>query len=225
MAPPKRSRPKPATPGASPRRLPQQERSRARVRAILRAGRELIGERGVDAVSVREIASRAEAPIASVYQYFPNKSALVWALVTEYVELYQPLLLEALGQAQTPEDLAPALHEAIDGYLELFVEHPPMLNLWHAVRADPALREYALAQAEQDAGLLGYALQRFFPRVDSRELEEAAGLAVALVGSLVPHLRAAPCETSARLMKELKRLVTLRVEALRRANDANQCRA
>src|SRR6187431_2172357 len=63
---------------AAPRRIPQQMRSRARVDAILRAARSLIGERSQ--ASMREIAEAANVPIASVYQYFPDKSAVLRAL-------------------------------------------------------------------------------------------------------------------------------------------------
>src|SRR5690242_19310082 len=80
---------------AALRRIPQQARSRARVEAILRAGRRLLGE-GRE-VSMREIAAAAEVPIASVYQYFPDKAALLRALVVQFYERMRTRLETALS--------------------------------------------------------------------------------------------------------------------------------
>src|SRR4051812_9961736 len=90
---PVRKRPR-ATSTAAPRRVPQQDRSRATVNSILRSARILFGE-GRD-VSVRKIADKAGVPIASVYQYFPDKNALLRALSLRYYERMNARLEEAL---------------------------------------------------------------------------------------------------------------------------------
>ncbi len=54
------------------RRDPKQERSRERVEEILRVAMQLVGEKGIDGVTMREIAAAAGGPIASLYQYFPT---------------------------------------------------------------------------------------------------------------------------------------------------------
>src|SRR5258707_192303 len=60
---------------------PQQERSRARQRALLDAAEEILGEVGADGLKMREVARRANLPIASVYHYFPSAPALIRTLV------------------------------------------------------------------------------------------------------------------------------------------------
>ncbi len=55
------------------RRIPKQERSRERIDEILKVAMDLIGQKGIDAVTMKEIASLSGGPIASVYQYFPTR--------------------------------------------------------------------------------------------------------------------------------------------------------
>jgi AcrR family transcriptional regulator len=63
------------------RRVPQQVRSRDRVDRILGVAAELLVAEGVDAVNTRSIASRAEIPVASLYQYFADKEEILLALI------------------------------------------------------------------------------------------------------------------------------------------------
>lgn len=68
-----------------PRRQPSQERSRQRVDDILDAVAEILVDKGFDAVTTRYIAERAKIPIGSVYQFFPNKFAIFYALAVRYL--------------------------------------------------------------------------------------------------------------------------------------------
>ncbi|MEZ5999461.1 TetR/AcrR family transcriptional regulator [Hyphomonas sp.] len=68
-----------------PRKLPSRKSSRERVDAILNATRELIAKDGLETLNTNQIAEHAGIPIGSVYQYFPNKQAIVYALVQDYL--------------------------------------------------------------------------------------------------------------------------------------------
>ena len=68
------------------RRVPRQERSRRRVEDILDAAARLVVERGVEALTTRDIAQAAEVPVASLYQYFADKEAVLLALAARDME-------------------------------------------------------------------------------------------------------------------------------------------
>jgi len=68
------------------RRVPTQERSRRRVEEILDAAARLVVERGVEALSTRDIAQAAGVPVASLYQYFADKEAVLLALAARDME-------------------------------------------------------------------------------------------------------------------------------------------
>ncbi|MEI2581644.1 TetR/AcrR family transcriptional regulator [Scytonema sp. PRP1] len=68
-----------------PRKLPQQDRSKVTVDAILTATARILTEEGYDKASTNRIAELAGVSIGSLYQYFPNKEALVASLVEHHV--------------------------------------------------------------------------------------------------------------------------------------------
>src|SRR5262249_21264431 len=66
------------------RRLPAQQRSRDRLERILAAAQKAIAGKGSDQVKMSEIAELAGISIASLYQYFPDKSAIIRTLADRY---------------------------------------------------------------------------------------------------------------------------------------------
>ena len=65
---------------------PRQERSRATVEAILEAAAQVFERHGYAAGTTNRIAERAGVSIGSLYQYFPNKDAILVALVEQHVD-------------------------------------------------------------------------------------------------------------------------------------------
>jgi AcrR family transcriptional regulator len=61
----------------SPRKTPRQERSRATVEALLQATTDILVREGYAKLTTNRIAERAGVNIASLYQYFPGKEAIV----------------------------------------------------------------------------------------------------------------------------------------------------
>ena len=61
----------------SPRKSPRQERSRATVEALLEATTDILLRDGYAKLTTNRIAERAGVNIASLYQYFPGKDAIV----------------------------------------------------------------------------------------------------------------------------------------------------
>src|SRR5436305_13842349 len=79
--------------GGPLRRVPVQGRSVARVARMLDACAELIDDLGYDGLTTTLLAERAGVAIGSVYQFFPDKRAIVQALTMRNLEAY----LQRLG--------------------------------------------------------------------------------------------------------------------------------
>src|SRR5688572_25520984 len=67
--------------------VPQRSHGKARVGALLEAAAAVIAEKGYDAATMAEIATRAKSPIGSLYRFFPNKEILANALLDRYAIL------------------------------------------------------------------------------------------------------------------------------------------
>lgn len=76
----------------------KQQRSRDRRQQIISAATKLFGRKGIDRTSLTEIASTANVPLSSIYDYFEDKQALVLEVPEEnFTALYEktePLLLK-----------------------------------------------------------------------------------------------------------------------------------
>src|SRR5262245_7799213 len=70
----------------TPRKRPRQARSKATVDAILAATARVLVKQGFDGLTTNAVATAAGVSIGSLYQYFPNKEALVGALVEHHIE-------------------------------------------------------------------------------------------------------------------------------------------
>lgn len=65
----------------SERQAPKQARSRRRYEHILQTAAALFQTQGIEAVSTNHIAAEAGVSIGSLYQFFPNKEAIIEALI------------------------------------------------------------------------------------------------------------------------------------------------
>ena len=90
-----------------PRRTPQQARSVHRVKTILDVARELIGKDGASGLKMTEIAKLAGIPIGSLYQYFPEKAAIIKAL-------YDTISSDVSGKVSAAFASIKSLEEAVD---------------------------------------------------------------------------------------------------------------
>jgi AcrR family transcriptional regulator len=87
----------------TPRKRPRQARSKATVDTILEATTRVLVKQGFDGLSTNAVASAAGVSIGSLYQYFPNKEALVLALIDRHMEdMNAAILAELTRVAKLP---------------------------------------------------------------------------------------------------------------------------
>lgn len=75
-----------ADPDATYRRKPRQVRGQQRVELLLDAAAEVIAEHGMNAATAEAIALRARTAKGSLYQFFPNRDAVVAALALRFAD-------------------------------------------------------------------------------------------------------------------------------------------
>ena len=71
-------------PGLS--RRPMQERSQQTVKRILDATLTLLAREGVEGLTTNRVADEAGLSVASLYRFFPNKQAVIYAAYAEWIE-------------------------------------------------------------------------------------------------------------------------------------------
>ena len=75
----------PDNPPTQLRKSPRQARSRETVEVLLEAATRVLVEAGFEGASTNRIARVAGVSVGSLYQYFPNKAAIVRMLIERHV--------------------------------------------------------------------------------------------------------------------------------------------
>jgi AcrR family transcriptional regulator len=100
-----------------------QQRSAKRVEQMLEACAALIDELGYDGVTTTLIAERAGVAVGSLYQFFPDKRAVVQALTKRHLDHFTNEIEERLDWANL-EHWWEGVDKIIDIYVEMYREIP-----------------------------------------------------------------------------------------------------
>jgi AcrR family transcriptional regulator len=101
----------------TPRKRPRQARSKATVEAILEATAGILVKLGYEKATTNRIADAAGVSVGSLYQYFPNKQALVAALIDRHAEAMMSVMEAKLSDgARVP--LPEAARDIVDAMID-----------------------------------------------------------------------------------------------------------
>ncbi len=121
------------------RRKPKQERSIQRLDLILTAAAKIIAEKGVSAMRMTELAAAAKVPIGSVYQYFPEKAAIVKALFDQHASAIQAKMAAMFTGVQSLDQALDVVCATIDWYYDSYHNDPVYLGVWMGTETDQDL--------------------------------------------------------------------------------------
>ena len=99
------------------RKNPQQERSRRMVERIVSAGQRVLAEHGYERTTTNRVADEAGISPGSLYQYFPNKEAILDAVIDRYSRLFSEQLAGLVVPPVGP-DPASTIRVMFDGLLD-----------------------------------------------------------------------------------------------------------
>src|SRR5688500_11345250 len=162
--------------GPMARRQPTQQRSHDRLQRILSVAKHLIAQKGSDALKMSEIAQRAEISIGSLYQYFPDKRAILRTLAEQYSAESRRCIEDGLAEAHDKASLAQAFSSLVDRYYAMFLGKPVRRDIIAGMRVDKDLMAIELAESQANGALLAAAIQRVYPKADAKRTRTLAFL-------------------------------------------------
>lgn len=112
----------------SPLKQASQGRSRQTVHNILEASEQLISTEGLGALTTNKIAERAGVNIASVYQYFPNKEAIVNTLIQGVFSNETKSISDTIVKLISHHSIYQATHEVISMAITIFRANEALLK-------------------------------------------------------------------------------------------------
>jgi AcrR family transcriptional regulator len=121
------------------RREPTQERSRERVARILDATAAILDEHGLEAVNTNAIAKRARVPVGSVYQFFPNRDAILEALAEAGLAKLDAHFVPLLASAKKSADARAIVRAVLRALRDAYVSIPGLAALVGSTSGHPKL--------------------------------------------------------------------------------------
>ncbi len=158
-------------------RQPSQRRSRERVEKLLSTATALIAASGSDALRMSDVAQQAGVSIGSLYQYFPDKAALIRALAERYNEAGRHCTATELDAVQQPDELPGAMLRILDGYFAMFQAEPAMRDIWSGTQSDKALQAMDAEDGRWHAARLAATLRRLHPALAAPVADQAGPVA------------------------------------------------
>lgn len=174
--------PRPPSPAVSPRKQPKQQRSEALVQAILVAAIRVLEREGARRFTTIRVAEAAGVSVGSLYQYFPNKEAILFRLQVDEWRATTAVLDGILADASRPP--ADRLRAAIRAFFQSECDEAP-LRLALAAAA-PLYRDSpeAAATHRKSRAVLARAVAACAPRASPAQRAFATELFAATMTSL-----------------------------------------
>jgi len=189
------------------RAQPRQKRGEERIDKLLSAAAKLFAKVGYEETTTNAIAREARTSIGSLYQFFPNKEAILNALAGRYLEELHAVHEQVLGDDAVQITLPELYDRIIHSLADFHASHPGFQQLFygsttskHLAAAAEQLKQECIARVE---GLMGARN----PEIDPARRKLLAVLNVEVIKTLLPLAQSSDPATRARLIDETKTLL------------------
>ncbi len=198
------------TVSAAPKaKAPSQDRGQRRVDRLLDAAADLILVHGAEGLKMDMVAKQAVTSPGSLYQFFPNRAALLTALVARY-----GAEIEAIAQriahsqaASPPGSLEQAAREFLQPYLVFYEANPAYVVLAEASDRVFAGSGYAFGEDDQVALNMKQALEPFVASAHEERLATVCKLLIATTHAAISAAIKLPPSTKDVWLAELDALI------------------
>jgi AcrR family transcriptional regulator len=195
--------PESETPAAPKKR---QARGERRIAQLLEAAGLVFAESGYSATTTNAIAARAGVSPGTLYQYFPNKDAIAFALA----EFYAEQLDELQKLLVIPDPAAVPLPELITGVLnpmlDFHVEHTACTVLFMGPDVPQRLTDMHAPLHSSMLARVGALIGLLAPGLPAEDLRRSAEITVSAFKGLLPPLMAADEQERPAVRAEIGRL-------------------
>ena len=113
------------------RRAPLQARSRATVDSVLEAAARIVRQQGLDALTTNRISEVAGVGIATLYGYFPHKTAVMVALARRLMEEDEAAIIAAATSAPPGQAIRLAIRAVLQRHGEDTVLRRAVMSVHH----------------------------------------------------------------------------------------------
>jgi AcrR family transcriptional regulator len=196
------------------RRQPRQERGTRRIAELLDAADRVFAAVGYEAATTNAIAREAGASVGSLYQFFPDKEALLRALTTRYrAQLHA--MHERVFTAETARLPPPALYDLVVESLAAFHrENRGFRPLLFGSTTDPALAAAAASLHQECVDRVEWMMGVGCSDMPPARRRLMADLNVTALKALLPLAESGDARFRAEVLAEIKRMLNAHMLAV-----------
>ena len=124
-----------------PRKTPTQARSTVTVKAISEATIQVLLSHGVERLTTTRVAERAGVSVGTLYQYYPNKRSLIFAVLENHLNNVAAKV-EAASESARHKPLAEMIQKMVEAFVDAKMERADISVALYRISADvggPAL--------------------------------------------------------------------------------------
>jgi AcrR family transcriptional regulator len=148
------------------RRTPQQERSKQRAETILEVAADEIAKEGFDALKMKRIAEISGMSLASLYQYFRNKTDIIKALIEKHYNQLDIMLTDEAANVNSHKELIEFMSNMLDEYLAQYYQNKLLISIWFSTQMSPELNTLDSDRTQNAAKLLAKKWLKLVPNAD-----------------------------------------------------------
>ncbi len=138
--------------------------------ALIRAGVEILDEKGLEGLTLRACAARAGVSHAAPAHHFDGLSGLLTAVASEGFDTFSDYMLRAREAA--PKDPRERLIAICRGYMQFARDHPAMFNLMFSADFNPKYRPETQNSGDTAYGILSETCAPFAPVSEAQDSTE-----------------------------------------------------
>ncbi|MBV7257373.1 TetR family transcriptional regulator [Pacificimonas sp. WHA3] len=188
-------------------RWPLQDRSRRRVERIMEFSRKAIERDGVYALNLNNVAKEAEVNVATVYQFFPTKNAVIARLALREFDENYDRVEKAAAQCASAEDVRTMFTEAFVTAHRNSGDATFLRELWAIMEADRNLQRLNQKDDDRLAQLLTETYMRFAPGADAEQVRNRILLLLGMSAFAIRTALTLNRNEGERLIAEAKQLI------------------
>jgi AcrR family transcriptional regulator len=186
------------------RKAPAQQRAKASIERIFEATKKLLDSRGLDQINTNHIVAESGLSTGAIYNFFPNKEAILFAMVESWLAKLQQGYCDALrdvAQFATP-------FEWIEFILlrneECYDNEPVIARYYNALTILPDLRRLDAEHDERAGNYMVDAQLAFSPDVSREQAKVNATTMILMIHNILANTVSQDAVFSSRMRAELR---------------------
>ena len=186
---------------------PKQLRSRKRVDSVIANATTLIASKGLDGFTMQDVATKTAIPIGSLYQFFPDRNALIAKMFSNLLLETDAVIQDAFDRVESIDQLETETRGIVSKLHEIARSRKAYVEISQSTQALPSISHLEQENNLKNADLMFRTIVRVSPSsLPHQKVKTACLLISSLVSATIRIAVKLPKEDAVLLVKEFEEM-------------------